>query len=126
MGRSVSYPTVAVVAFTQCDCEDEFEFEWMVEDFTERCKRNWPSLDDCNEWVGREDHAVAENCHAYVGVSECCGVVAFWVLPKEYGDDEDPLRRHWVDQIADRFVDEFATLNRVGFMSNGVGVYQRR
>jgi len=126
MGRSVSYPSGAVVAFADHDCEDELDFEFLVEGFAESCKRNWPSLEDCDTWIGREDRAVAENCHAYVGVSEYCGCVAFWLLPKEDGYCEDGLHQRWVDQIAGRFVEEFATLNRVGVMSNGVSVYERR
>lgn len=49
MGRSVSYPSGAVVAFTVMEVEEDddwdFEFEWLRDDLRERAARAFPSLD---------------------------------------------------------------------------------
>jgi len=47
MGRSVSYPSGAVVAFTVLEVEDDddwdFEYEWLREDLRERAGQAFPS-----------------------------------------------------------------------------------
>ena len=51
-------------------------------------------MSECEEWVDREDLAIAENGHAYFGVSEYCGCAAVWIVAKTdyYGD---PLAEAW-------------------------------
>lgn len=93
-------------------------------------KRAFPSLYDCDEWLGREDHAVLENSHAYIGVSEYCGLVSVWCVPKEgYYGERQPLALAWAEAIegkASRILDGIADrLYKVGTFSNGESVYAR-
>ena len=137
MGRSVSTPANAyLVAF--CDWfnpEDEdgnpeerypehYDWEDYVDGITEYAKELWPSLSSCGDrvWLGREDRALLENNLVYFGASEYCGLAAIWVAPKEGKED---LARGWCDQISAKFDKAFASLQKLGSMSNGEGVYQR-
>ncbi len=116
---------------------DEFEWQWafesIMEDLTEYAPTLWPSLNKCDVWVGDEDHAVLENDLAYIGISEYCGLVAVWVLPKtgEYensGWGDDPrinLCDRWCTQITDKFLKTFSQFNSYGRMSNGEEVFRR-
>lgn len=93
-------------------------------------KRAFPSMADCDEWLGREDHALLENRHAYIGVSEYCGLVSVWCKAKEsrYGDHL-PLAHAWAASIkakAERTLDGFADrLCKVATFSNGESIYSR-
>ena len=64
------------------------------------------------------------NRHAWVGVSEYCGLVAFWIVAKD-DTGHEALSERWVAQVADRFTSTFSTLNRLGTFSNGEGVFER-
>lgn len=59
MGRSVSYPSGAVVAFTVLKSENdddwEFEYDWLREDLSERAVAAFPSIAPHAGWRGRED-----------------------------------------------------------------------
>ncbi|WP_295842499.1 hypothetical protein [uncultured Xanthomonas sp.] len=93
-------------------------------------KRAFPSLGDCDEWLDREDHALLENRHAYVGVSEYCGLVSVWCKAKDsYYGDHQPLAHAWAVAIkakAERTLDGFADrLYKVATFSNGEAVFQR-
>jgi hypothetical protein len=49
MGRSVSYPTGALVCFEDVSAfEDEFDFEWFADDLKARSRAMFPSL---YEWT---------------------------------------------------------------------------
>lgn len=135
MGRSVSYANNSVhVEYATFECEDEFDasddFRWSLDDFAEQICKAFPSASTCDEWVGREDHAVAENSFAYFGVSEYCGLVSMWVLPKD--DDyatSTGLRDRWIDQIEAKFSKVCGTcfgqsLKSVGRFSNGEQMFR--
>lgn len=128
MGRSVSYPRNAVVAYSTFEndpyWDQQGEWEDLVECFQMTVADLWPSAEEANKWLGREDHAVMANRHAWFGVSEYCGLVAFWVVAKE-DTGHEPLSERWVAQIAERFTSTFSTLNRLGTFSNGEGVFER-
>jgi hypothetical protein len=66
MGRSVSYPSGAIVAFTVLEVESdddwEFEYEWLREDLRERASRAFPSLIPHDAWRGREDRILYAQC----------------------------------------------------------------
>ncbi len=94
MGRSVSYPGgYSVVTFKEWfkpelepgenyrEPEPE-DFDYFLEDLTEYAPTLWPSLGPCDVWLGNENHAVLENAHAYIGVSEYCGLASLWIVPK--------------------------------------------
>lgn len=130
MGRSVSYPSGAaqVVYADASDIEDSDDFSWHVESLQEAGKLLFKSMSDCDDWVGREDRAVLENRLARIGVSEYCGLVAVWALPKtdDYGND-NPLAIRWAETINLAPLAECfgRRLTRLGTFSNGEGVYQR-
>lgn len=125
MSRSVSVPRNAeVVCYQHRKFEDEFEWEDLVEDIRESCKSVWPSLEDCDEFLDREDHALLENRLVYIGVSEYCGLVAIWIVPKEdYYGNEKPLAFGWIGRISERFREMFGELVCKGRFSNGEAVF---
>jgi hypothetical protein len=124
MGRSVSYPTGAVVTFANVEIADEFDYDDLVYDFRQHLKFLFPSVDDTSEWLDREDHAVAENGHAWFGMSEYCGLVSYWMVAKDHMGDNPNFAEHWVNQVADKFTSNFGTLKKVGVFSNGGGIYE--
>lgn len=138
MGRSVSYPSGSLVAFTVLEVEDEndwdFEYEWILDDVVERAMRLFPSLEPQGGWRGREDRILARNAFADFGISIYCGLVAIWVVERDDGTYRDadsrtarsPRAKHWLAQIAPRFDAEFGDYDCLGHMSNGEGVYRKR
>ncbi len=130
MGRSVSYPSGAVVAFAHLDledCEDQDAVDWAYETaqdfFTESCRTTWPSLEECDTWLGREDHALLRNRHAYFGMSTYCGVIAYWLVM--HGDAGSPaLAERWIAQVAADFQATFGSLRKIGTASNGESFYE--
>lgn len=134
MGRSVSVASNSVhVEYAAFECEDEYDsaddFQWHLDDFAEAVCKAFPSASACDEWLGREDHAVAENSFAYFGVSEYCGLVSLWVTPKD--DDyatSTGLRDHWIDSIGAKFTKVARNcfsqpLTCVGRFSNGEAIF---
>ncbi len=135
MGRSVSYASGSVhieyATFEAEDgCDSQWEWDYATEDFQELILKAFPSTNTCDEWVGREDRALAENSFAYFGVSEYCGLVSMWVAPKD--DDyatSTSLRDHWIDSIGPKFAkvcgNSFGqSLKSVGRFSNGEQIFQ--
>jgi hypothetical protein len=108
---------------------DGWRFDQIVEDFRSHLKHLFPSVEDADDWIGREDHVLAENRLARFGISEYCGLVSYWIVPKEsgyYSDDQiEPLAKRWIDSISDKIVAAFGELTKVGSFSNGEGVYRR-
>lgn len=155
MGRSVSYPSnTLVLTFatletgyeaTEDDVEweraesagewvdDPFAYDNMIEDLVETCRSIWPSLSPDKEWLDREDYAVLSNGLVRIGVSEYCGMLAYWIVAHErtegdpyYGTpNTSALAARWASQIEDQFVSLFGKYRKLGSMSNGAGVYQR-
>lgn len=138
MGRSVSYPSGAIVAFTVLEVENdddwEFEYEWLREDLRERAAKAFPSLISHDGWRGREDRILMRNAYADFGLSVYGGLVAVWIVERDDGAywDADwrtarsPRARRWLSQIASRFDDMFGDYDCLGNMSNGEGVYAKR
>ena len=89
MGRSVSYPSGAIVAFTvlEVEAEDdwEFEYDWLRDDLRERAGRAFPSLIPHDGWRGREDRILMRNAYADFGVSVYGGLVAVWIVERDDG-----------------------------------------
>lgn len=97
-----------------------------------RFMQAFPSLEICDIWLGREDHALLENALAYIGVSEYMGLFSVWCVPKPSTDwrrDTSAFGSRWAASIEDRaawILERFAVrLVSVGRMSNGEGVYRR-
>lgn len=138
MGRSVSYPSGAIVAFTLLEVDDEgdwdFEYEWLRADLSERAAKAFPSLEAYDVWRGREDRTLRRNAFADFGVSVYGGLVAVWVVERDdeaYWDADwrsarSPRAQHWIRQIALRFDALFGDYVCLGHMSNGEGVYRKR
>lgn len=142
MGRSVSYPSGALVAFTLFEVEDPdaneddlaFEYEWLREDLRERAARVFPSLIPHDGWRGREDRILMRNAFADFGLSIYCSLVAVWIVERDdpaYRDVDwrtarSPRARRWLAQIASRFDAVFGDYDCLGHMSNGEGVYRKR
>lgn len=142
MGRSVSYPAGAVVAFTVLEFEDgdddpdsfDFVYECLRDDLVDRAQRAFPSLRAHDAWRGREDRILMRNAFADFGVSTYGGLVAVWIVERDDGAYRDaewrtarsPRAQHWLRQIAARFDALFGTLDCLGRMSNGEGVYRKR
>ena len=134
MARSVSLPNnTEYVEYNACEFEDSFEFDMAVEGLQDALQEVFPSVSACNEWVGREDRAVAENKYAYFGVSEYCGLVAVWCAAKEasYYDNAgfEGLRDRWISQIGDKFRKTARgsfgqALVKTGSFSNGEAFFQ--
>lgn len=111
-----------------------WEFEALTDDIREQAKQFWPSMRKCDEWIGREDHAILENDFAYMGLSEYCSLVAIWVASKAddlegswYSDQRmlAPLARTWINRIEPRFKKLFGQLRKVATASNGETFFER-
>lgn len=127
MARSVSYPRGALVAFSYLDEEmDYFDFQDFLESEREYVSSLWPSLHAADHWRGHEDHVLAANSLVEFGISEYCGLVAYWLVPRE--DLEPSLEafaQRWIDQVSPRFLKTFGTLRKLGTFSNGEAVFER-
>ena len=114
---------------------DSDDFDCSIEDFQNYLPSLYPSLSACDNWLDhREDHALLENKHCFVGVSEYCGLVSVWLVPKEdEGSYREPnltaLSAHWCDQVGDKLVKAGAgcfgkALIKQGTFSNGEAFFQ--
>lgn len=109
---------------------DQDDWDWFVEDLQESVCSLWPSFTKCDEWVGREDHAVMENGLGYIGISEYCGLASIWFAPKpnsyEYSDthNREDLARGFAARIGKKFHASFGTLELMGRFSNGEAIYR--
>ena len=109
---------------------DQDDWQWFVEDLQAQVGELWPSFTECDEWVGREDHAVMENDLGYIGISEYCGLCSIWFAPKpnsyEYSDTHNraDLARGFAARIGKKFQASFGTLELLGRFSNGEAIFQ--
>ena len=137
MGRSVSTPChaehVSYQTFDDADDEDSnWQFKYAIENVQDALYAAFPSVSEDLQWVGREDRSVASNQFAYFGISEYCGLVAVWVLPRDNDYAEAGwcnLRDRWIAQIGPKFEKTvsgcFGTdLRSMGRFSNGEQIFQ--
>lgn len=134
MARSVSTPGDAVyVAYQAFECEDDDfasdDFSDGIDNLRYALKAAFPSTYDADWWSGRENHIVAENDFAAFGVSEYCGLVAIWVVPKPQDGATNGLRNRWLSSIQQKFRTAVAgcfgvDLLRTGVASNGEAFFQ--
>ena len=132
MSRSVSTPSNAgTIVYTQFDGEESWEWDDLIEEFKSQAMQSFPSLSECDEWLGREDHAILENQLAYIGISEYCGCVAIWAVAKEFEwfEPESNFRYRWVESSESKLQlcvrESFgSTMHLVGTASNGESFYQ--
>lgn len=110
-------------------CKAEWDWQDWVEWQQEKAKELFPSMTPCDEWLDREDRAIMENDHAYIGVSEYCGQASIWLVCKAdlgEGTGHDGISMAWCHKAAHGFSQKFGDLVRLGTMSNGESVYQRK
>lgn len=128
-----------------CECEgadividhDACQHDW--QDFCDGVrsviKDALPDFDDCGDkWLGREDLAILESYYHYVGVSEYCGLVAVWAVPKVDDYYMDLRERAKVAAERAKLPELIAKaiggsgldrLRKVATFSNGEAVYRR-
>lgn len=145
MGRSVSTPRNSFAAFAHPvffddarreagpDVEpEELEYDYFDGDDLIECARQtameaWRSMQPCDRWLDREDHAIAENVWAYFGVSEYCGLVAYWIVAKDQETaSRDALAARWCSLSVRKLEDTFGELRKVATFSNGEALFERR
>lgn len=125
MARSVSTPSGAeIVVYSHVDTETEAEWHDMMHDLRSSIKAAFPSMEYADRWLDREDHVIAENSFACIGISEYCSLVSIWIVP------DNDLGAQWARNVEKRLqkivTDVFGMrLAKLGHMSNGEGVYQR-
>jgi len=86
--------------------------QWYWNEFTGEIKevliRAFPSLYPSEARVGRDNHAILENSHAYIGITDVdYGRVEIWCVPKEYdsngyGWEVHGLHAQWAKSIGKR------------------------
>jgi len=86
--------------------DELFEWECLVDNIQDALKKAFPSMQPCDRWLNREDHAILCNGHVWMGVSEYCGLVAIWCVPRDFSDYEpdqaQELHLHWANRIKDK------------------------
>ncbi|UAB79004.1 hypothetical protein INR77_04720 [Erythrobacter sp. SCSIO 43205] len=137
MGRSVSHPAGAVVAFRMLDRDGEDDLQWtyecLVEDILHSARDAFPSLEPYDGWRGREDRILLRNAFADCGISTYCGLAAIWLARRDdsrfwEADCDQPqvsLAERWITQVGPRFEKLFGELKLVGRFSNGEAIYER-
>jgi len=150
MGRSVSYLNNAdlVLYFngdflSGLDEDGEYneglaQINW--EDFYSNLKyeikKRFISYDDCDKWDNNETNIFLENELAEIGLSEYCGLCSLSVRAKDdefynsYEKVKEGIAKHHVKQIEKSLVKclenvGVEVLNRLGTMSNGIGVFEK-
>ena len=124
MGRGVSVPYDAeVVTYIDVsEMDDEYDFECMIVNIMEILRRKMPSLQDSDEWIGREDRTILENDLVYIGTSTYCNIMSLWIVPKEY---HIQLAYNWINKVGHHVL-QLGDLYKTGTMSNGVSVYKHK
>jgi spermidine/putrescine-binding protein len=136
MGRSVSYASGSVAkAYKHVDFEDDAcgDMAWqdMLDSIKEEARKRWPSFTPCNVWLDREDKAILENDLAYIGVSEYCGLLCVWLVPKQFNQGYDNeagkenLAQAWCERIKPNFEKAFGELRKIATFSNGEAMFEQ-
>lgn len=133
MGRSVSYPSGSeVVIYSHFDYSDDeyvdqYRFDDCVNELSHLLIKQFPSLYESEEYIGREDRAFVENDLVYIGLSEYCGIISVWVKPKDqYYDFGCRFARQIENKLKQIINDVFGIrLTKTGTFSNGESIYNR-
>lgn len=135
-GQQDEEPCCPHCAATASECSErdtQDDWEFYKDDLIEQMQREFPSLDTCDTWLGREDHALLENRFCHIGVSEYCGLVAIWMTPKDPKDRDSEgwvnVRDRWVHQVGPKFSRTARTcfgqpVVQVARLSNGECLFQ--
>ena len=137
MGRSVSYPQGAIVAFCLIENEARGDLDWqyecLVEDVVSTARQAFPSLLPHDGWRGREDRILLRNAYADCGISTYCGLAAIWLVERndsfyweaDYDRPRTGRAQRWLDQVSGKFLQMFGEIRQIGRFSNGEGVFER-
>lgn len=133
MARTVSTPHNAYCVtylnlsrhISEEDYDNEYEFQLLLESITETLMERYPSLYPVNKWIDREDKVILENRLVQIGVSEYCGLMALWVIPRYEND-------YSVDNLSQKFsrtieptINGLGDLRKVATFSNGEAMYEQ-
>ena len=137
MGRSVSSPSGAIVAYRILEREDDddwdFAYQDLIDSIIDDTKAAFPSFNEFDGWRGREDRILLRNAFADVGVSIYCSLVAVWLVERDdaiywernVGISRTSRAQHWLAQVESRFIGLFGQLRCVGRFSNGEAIFER-
>ena len=131
MSRSVAVPSDAIVAFQiwtdwadEDACDDISDrFDDLREFIQAEVLHRWPSFIKTDRWIGREYHALAYNKLCWVGMSEYCGQIAIWMIPK--GGSNTPMAVKFMERVENNFVKVFGRYRLIGHFSNGEAVFEK-
>ncbi|QQN75210.1 hypothetical protein [Croceicoccus sp. YJ47] len=137
MGRSVSYPIGAIVAFRLIENKEEGDLDWeyecQVEDIISTAREVFPSLVPHDGWRGREDRILLRNAYADCGISIYCDLAAIWLAERDdsfyweadYSRPRTGRAQRWLEQVSGKFSQMFGELRQIGSFSNGEAVFER-
>jgi hypothetical protein len=126
MARSVSTPSgCAAVCYQDAShIKNNYDYDDYKRNIMGEAKELFPSMEPCNQWLGREDLAILENQLAYIGISEYCGIVAIWLLPKD-DIEYTGLAEGWCEKAVPKFDSAFSEYRRIGTASNGESFFEK-
>ncbi len=136
MGRSVSYPSGAIVAFRlldeSADDDTDWAYECLLDDVIDTAARAFPSLERHDGWRGREDRILLRNAYADLGISTYCGLAAIWLAERgdshyweaDFYHPRTGRAQRWLAQVERRFETLFGELRMVGRFSNGEAIFE--
>lgn len=106
----------------QCD------WDCFVDTLQYHIDKLFPSMVKCEKWLANEDKAIMENNHAYIGISEYCGVASIWLVNKAYHQDVDhpELADAWCEKVKNKFLTVFGKYVKITTLSNGEAIYERK
>ena len=137
MGRSVSYPQGAIVAFRLIESgargDLDWQYECLVEDVVSTARQAFPSFLPHDGWRGREDRILLRNAYADCGISTYCGLAAIWLVERndsfyweaDYDRPRTGRAQRWLGQVSGNFLQMFGEIRQIGRFSNGEGVFER-
>lgn len=131
MGRSIWTHSDAIeTVFYEADDDDFFGDLWTdtLYDIRESFKLKFPSMCDCDYWPEKESHAIVENEHCMVVISEYCGLISLGVVALDASLYEglNALANYWTrTNVAPFLREQYSELRKIGTASNGESFYER-
>ncbi len=131
MGRGVEYIGDDPVFFDGSELIEDYDYDDLMDNLRYALSKKYPSLEPVNKWEPRyhETPIILENDHIRVGISDYCGSGAVSIYV-QFDVEYPELAQAWLEQVYDgmvKIIERFVTpLRRLGTMSNGVSVYERK
>ncbi len=131
MGRSVMTASHAVASvFFSGEYGEEYEWQDEIDYVRSVIRERFPTFEDCDYWpdrgfYGGEVHAILDNGHSYVTISNYCGLVAVCLVPKMHTSNlAEPWCRRISNNWCERLNKAFNGLRKLGTFSNGECVFE--